>query len=82
MRNCTADDALDRLWQTCAWRGAPWIGEADVPQLVLRPRSVWRFLDVFILYMKQCGLPSFDTLPHLVIGNIMELIPSSDYLWC
>ncbi|KAL2185636.1 hypothetical protein L209DRAFT_455002 [Thermothelomyces heterothallicus CBS 203.75] len=80
MRNCTADDALDRLWQACVWRRLPWTGSrvCDTPML---PRPVWRFADAFLRCAERCGLPRLDGLPQLVIEAIMESLPQHHYFW-
>jgi hypothetical protein len=82
MRHYTAeDDALDRLWQACVWRRVPWVGGARVPELRLRPQSVWNFVDAFIVCAERCGLRGVDGLPQVVLGAILEALPRSGSFW-
>lgn len=80
MRNCTADDVLDRLWQACVWRRVPWTGSfiCDIPML---PRPIRRFADAFVRCADLCGIPWLCGLPQLVIETIMEFLPEEHYFW-
>ncbi|KAK3293661.1 uncharacterized protein B0H64DRAFT_434797 [Chaetomium fimeti] len=80
MRNCSAEDALDRLYQTCVWRCVPWVG-AKVPEVRLALRPVWRWLDSFLLCAENNGLPALRSLPHVALGIIMESLPRNHLFW-
>lgn len=79
MRNCAAENALDRFWQASIWGRVPWSG-ARVPALRLPPRAVWHFLETFIYCAAQCGL-RLGHLPQVVVGSILDSLPRPEYFW-
>lgn len=81
MRNCSAKDALDRLWQTRVWRRVPWMG-ARVPEWKVTSRPVWHWIDSFVFCAERFGLLSRNTsLPQIVLGGIMGLLPRDHLFW-
>ncbi|KAL2018190.1 hypothetical protein VTK56DRAFT_1163 [Thermocarpiscus australiensis] len=70
---CAADDARDRLWQTCVWRRVPWSG-LRVPELCLIAKPAWHLSDGLLRCAERCGLPGQKMLPPELIRTILELV--------
>ncbi|KAK4041089.1 hypothetical protein C8A01DRAFT_34823 [Parachaetomium inaequale] len=77
MRNCTAHDALDRLWLARLWRRKPWTGP-PVPPLDLREDSP--AISTFLRCAARCGLPRLTTLP-LELVEIIQPLSKPHFFW-
>ena len=80
IRNCTAHDALDRLWVARVWRRQFWVG-------MRVPRPNWRTdsslgSEVLTLldYAERCGLPQLKALPLELVSLIHTLLGQHVFL--